>query len=88
MSAIVHWTAQNLASEYAHSSFSLDWQVEDFGWPRGQAPPLERLYVLCRTAHDWLLGDVRNVLVVHCQVSVNAADGVGSSLPPLLLILC
>eukprot|EP00048_Salpingoeca_helianthica_P006964 m.104935 g.104935 ORF g.104935 m.104935 type:complete len:1233 (+) comp14188_c15_seq1:46-3744(+) len=42
-------------------------KVEDVPFSERTAPALERLYTLCRTLHDWLLHDRRDIVAVHCQ---------------------
>lgn len=61
-------TLLTFTRHHATTSAHLTVQVEEFGWARGRAPPLERLYIMARTAHEWLLADPRNMLAVQCQV--------------------
>ena len=41
-------------------------KLAHFGWPAGQAPPLARLFCLCKAIHSWLLEDPKNVVALHC----------------------
>eukprot|EP00051_Salpingoeca_urceolata_P021098 m.325045 g.325045 ORF g.325045 m.325045 type:complete len:1234 (-) comp19733_c1_seq2:31-3732(-) len=42
-------------------------KVVQFGWPAGTAPPLERLFTLCKTVHSFLLEHRSNVVAMHCE---------------------
>lgn len=42
-------------------------QVIDYGWPDHLAPTLDKLHKIIKSIHAWLLGDIKNVAVIHCK---------------------
>ena len=45
-------------------------KVCDFPWPHNGVPQLEKMVDLCRSMDAWLKADNQNVLVMHCNVSL------------------
>jgi tensin len=50
---------------YNYSLF--DNQVIEFKFPGYPAPPLDKIFSICRSIDGWLRADERNVAVIHCQ---------------------
>ena len=49
--------------------FSDAWlQVLEFGFPDHHSPPLDMLFKIVLTMHNWLKADTSNIAVVHCLV--------------------
>ena len=48
-------------------------KVYELGWNPKRAPPLDKLVSLCRKLNNFLKQNKKNVVVVHCLVSVSAA---------------
>ncbi len=44
-------------------------QVLDFKFPGYPAPPLDKVFSICKSIDGWLKADDENVAAVHCQVS-------------------
>uniref|UniRef100_A0A1I7W6J0 Phosphatase tensin-type domain-containing protein n=1 Tax=Heterorhabditis bacteriophora TaxID=37862 RepID=A0A1I7W6J0_HETBA len=53
--------------------------AEDYGWPAGLAPPLDRLCALCKQFEQWLTSHTDNVAVIHCKGDRSRAAIVVSS---------
>lgn len=57
----------NLADKsFAYSKF--DDQVIEFKFPGYPAPPLDKIFAICKSIDAWLRADPANVAVVNCQV--------------------
>lgn len=53
-----------------NSDMSCLLQVLDCDWSPKRAPPLEKVFTICKKIVVWLKMDKRNVVVIQCPVSV------------------
>lgn len=61
-----HFVIINL-TPYDYDASKLNHQVLHFGFPNNHSPPLEHLFLVCKSMHAWLITDEKNVVVVHCM---------------------
>ncbi|TNN26333.1 Tensin-2 [Liparis tanakae] len=61
-----HFLLLNL-SEKRHDITRLNPKVQDYGWPDGHAPPLDRICAVCKAMETWLTSDPHHVVVLHCK---------------------
>ncbi|XP_056293874.1 tensin-2-like isoform X2 [Pseudoliparis swirei] len=54
-------------SEKRHDITRLNPKVQDYGWPDGHAPPLDRICAVCKAMETWLTSDPHHVVVLHCK---------------------
>jgi hypothetical protein len=45
-------------------------QIFDCDWSPKRAPPLEKIFTICKKIVAWLKMDKRNVVAIQCQVSL------------------
>ena len=43
------------------------WQVMEYAFPGMPCPPLDVMFMMCRSMKSWLDTDPSNVVVLHCQ---------------------
>ncbi|XP_025068058.1 tensin-2 [Alligator sinensis] len=60
------YTLFNL-SEKRHDIARLNPKVQEFGWPDGHAPPLDRICSICKAMESWLHAHPQHVAVLHCK---------------------
>jgi hypothetical protein len=60
------WLQVN-ASERLYDGNMFDGRVLDVGFPDHYAPPLDHLWMICRSMDAWLAADAKNVVAVHCK---------------------
>ncbi|KYO17290.1 tensin-2 isoform B [Alligator mississippiensis] len=60
------YTLFNL-SEKRHDIARLNPKVQEFGWPDGHAPPLDRICSICKAMENWLHAHPQHVAVLHCK---------------------
>ncbi|KAJ8263481.1 hypothetical protein COCON_G00159380 [Conger conger] len=60
-----HYAVYNLSKRsYRPSRFHN--RVSDCGWQARRAPNLRNLYSICKSMHQWLKQDQKNICIVHC----------------------
>ncbi|KAG5840268.1 hypothetical protein ANANG_G00187010 [Anguilla anguilla] len=60
-----HYAVYNLSKRsYRPSRFHN--RVSECGWQARRAPNLRSLYSICKSMHQWLKQDQRNICIVHC----------------------
>lgn len=60
-----HYAVYNLSKRsYRPSRFHN--RVSECGWQARRAPNLRNLYSICKSMHQWLKQDQRNICIVHC----------------------
>ncbi|KAJ8285969.1 hypothetical protein GJAV_G00033020 [Gymnothorax javanicus] len=60
-----HYAVYNLSKRsYRPSRFHN--RVSECGWQARRAPNLRSLYSVCKSMHQWLKQDQRNICIVHC----------------------
>lgn len=52
-------------------------QVQEFGWPDGHAPPLDRICSICKAMENWLHAHPQHVAVLHCKVGTGLGGLLG-----------
>merc|ERR1712183_784207 len=60
-----HYMIWNLSDkDYDYMKFNNN--VLEFGFPDHHSPPLDMLFKIVLTMHNWITADEQNVAVVHC----------------------
>ncbi|XP_030647468.1 cyclin-G-associated kinase isoform X2 [Chanos chanos] len=76
-----HYAVYNLSKRsYRPSRFHN--RVSECGWQPRRAPSLRNLYSICKSMHQWLKQDQRNICIVHCL------DGRAASAVAVCSFLC
>jgi len=62
-----HYKIYNLCSERSYDITRFRSRVESFPFDDHNAPPFDLIYKFCVNAHEWMMADPNNVIVVHCK---------------------
>ncbi|XP_036382245.1 cyclin-G-associated kinase isoform X2 [Megalops cyprinoides] len=76
-----HYAVYNL-SRRSYRPARFHNRVSECGWQARRAPNLRNLYSICKSMHQWLKQDQRNICIVHCL------DGRAASAVAVCSFLC
>ncbi|XP_030956105.1 phosphatidylinositol 3,4,5-trisphosphate 3-phosphatase and protein-tyrosine-phosphatase PTEN1 isoform X2 [Quercus lobata] len=65
-----HYKIYNLCIEETYDPSNFDGRVELYPFDDNHVPPLQLIKIFCESVHSWLSSDPKNIVAVHCMVSI------------------